>query len=177
MLAIRMQRVGRKGHAQFRVIVQDSHRSPAAGKIVEYLGSYNPHTKEAKLDKENIEKYLSNGAQPSNRVAILLEKEGYKLPEWVEIDKSGKRTTKNTEKLRKDQPKKKPAPKEEVKPEAESAEVVEEAPAEEEPAKKAEEKTEEKPAEESPAQPKEEKIEPKETKDDAPAKKEAEKPK
>ena len=113
MLAIRMQRVGRKGHAQFRVIVQDSHRSPATGKIIEYLGSYDPHTKEAKLEKESIERYLKNGAQPSNRVAILLQKEGFKLPKWVDIDKSGKRTTKNAEKLRKNQPKEKPTAKKE----------------------------------------------------------------
>lgn len=126
MLAIRMQRVGRKGYAQFRVIVQDSHRSPASGKIVEYLGSYNPHTKEAKLDKESIQKYLDNGAQPSNRVAILLKKEGVKLPKWVVIDKSGERKTKNAEKLRKNQPKEKPAPKKEAEPEVKAEEVIEE---------------------------------------------------
>ncbi len=126
MLAIRMQRVGRKGYAQFRVIVQDSHRSPAAGKIVEYLGSYNPHTKETRLDKESIEKYLKNGAQPSNRVAILLKKEGYKLPSWVEIDTSGKRKIKNAEKLRKNQPKDKKPPKEATEPEAKAEEIIEE---------------------------------------------------
>ncbi len=104
MLAIRMQRTGRKGHAQFRVIVQDSHRSPSTGKVIEYLGSYNPHTKEAVLEKEAIEKYMSNGAQPSNRVAILLKKEGVKLPKWVTIDTSGKRTLKNSDKLRKNRP-------------------------------------------------------------------------
>lgn len=125
MLAIRMQRVGRKGYAQFRVIVQDSHRSPSAGKVVAFLGSYNPHTKEAKLDKEEIQKFLDNGAQPSNRVAILLKKEGLKLPEWVVIDESGKRKIKNAEKLRKNQPKDaKPAPE---KAEAVVEEVAEEA--------------------------------------------------
>lgn len=126
MLAIRMQRVGRKGYAQFRVIVQDSHRSPSAGKVVAFLGSYNPHTKEAKLDKDEIEKFLNNGAQPSNRVAILLKKEGIKLPKWVVIDESGKRKLKNAEKLRKNQPKDaKPAPKKE-EAEAEVEEAKEE---------------------------------------------------
>ncbi len=104
MLAIRMQRTGRKGHAQFRVIVQDSHRSPSGGKVVEYLGSYNPHTKEVVLKKEIIEKYLSNGAQPSNRAAILFKKEGVKLPKWVKIDTSQKRNLKNPDKLRKNRP-------------------------------------------------------------------------
>ena len=127
MLAIRMQRVGRKGYAQFRVIIQDSHRSPATGKIVAYAGSYDPHTKEVSLDKEIIDKFLSNGAQPSQRVAILLKKEGYKLPSWVIIDESGKRTTKNAEKLRKNQPKEaKPVQKVAKKPEKESIEELEE---------------------------------------------------
>jgi small subunit ribosomal protein S16 len=40
-----MQRTGRRGHAMFRVIVQDSHRSPTSGKVVAFLGSYDPHTK------------------------------------------------------------------------------------------------------------------------------------
>ena len=34
MLAIRMQRTGRKGHAQFRVIVQESRRTPTSGNVV-----------------------------------------------------------------------------------------------------------------------------------------------
>lgn len=139
MLAIRMQRTGRKGHAQFRVIVQDSHRSPSTGKVIEYLGSYNPHTKEASLKKENIEKYMANGAQPSNRVAILLKKEGVKLPNWVTIDTSGSKSLKNPDKLRKNQP---DEPKEE-KP-------AEETPAEEEVAEKPAEEPKDEKAEETP---------------------------
>src|SRR3989344_1819914 len=53
MLAIRMQRTGRRGHAQFRVIVQDARRSPSSGQVVARLGSYNPHTKIAALNTEN----------------------------------------------------------------------------------------------------------------------------
>lgn len=125
MLAIRLQRTGRKGNAQFRVIVQDSHRSPSTGKIIAYLGSYNPHTKEAKLDKENIEKFISNGAQPSNRVARLLQKEGYKLPDWVKIDTTPKGKLKNPEKLRKNQPEETPAEKAEEVIEEDAVEEVE----------------------------------------------------
>ena len=99
MLAIRMQRRGRKGHAQFRVILQDSHRSPSTGKVTAYLGSYNPHTKVAQLDSEKIDFYLKHGAQPSNRVAQLLKNEGVKLPKWVTIDTSKKGATKNPDKF------------------------------------------------------------------------------
>ena len=68
MLVIRMQRTGRKGHAQFRVVVQDSRRTPTSGRVVAALGHYNPHTKETSLNKEKATQYLNNGAQPSDRV-------------------------------------------------------------------------------------------------------------
>lgn len=104
MLAIRMQRTGRKGHAQFRVVVQDSRQTPTSGRVVAHIGSYDPHTKAVTLDKEKAQTYLQNGAQPSNRVALLLEKEGLKLPEWVAVKKSGSRTLRNPEKLRRNKP-------------------------------------------------------------------------
>src|ERR1700759_586373 len=83
MLVIRLQRTGRKGHAQFRVVVQDSRRTPTSGKIVAQIGTYDPHTKQTILNKERAEHYLSNGAQPSDRVVLILNKEGIKLPSWV----------------------------------------------------------------------------------------------
>lgn len=105
MLAIRMQRTGRKGHAQYRLVVQDSRRTPSSGKLVYALGSYNPHTKETIINKEKAEFYLANGAQPSDRVTILLKKEGVKLPSWVELPKTKESVIKNSDKLRKNQPK------------------------------------------------------------------------
>lgn len=104
MLAIRMQRTGRKGHAQFRVVVQDSRRTPTSGRIVALLGNFNPHTKEAKIDKEKAEYYLKNGAQPSDRVVRLLKAEGVKLPSWVKVPSSKERSIRNIEKLRKNRP-------------------------------------------------------------------------
>lgn len=104
MLAIRMQRTGRKGHAQFRVVVQDSRRTPTSGRIVALLGNFNPHTKEAKIDKEKAEYYLKNGAQPSDRVVRLLKAEGVKLPSWVKVTSSKERSIRNIEKLRKNRP-------------------------------------------------------------------------
>ncbi|MBP9813526.1 30S ribosomal protein S16 [Candidatus Saccharibacteria bacterium] len=109
MLAIRMQRTGRKGHAQYRLVVQDSRRTPTSGKLVSTIGSYNPHTKETVIDKTKAEFYLKNGAQPSDRVATLLKKEGVRLPNWVELPKSKTSVVKNAEKLRKNQPKEEPA--------------------------------------------------------------------
>lgn len=98
MLAIRMQRTGRSGHAQFRVIVQDSHFSPKSGRIVAYVGNYDPHTKLARLDKDKISSYLSGGAQPSDRVAKLLKKQDIKLPTWVKLAPQKQRTPKKAKK-------------------------------------------------------------------------------
>ena len=126
MLAIRMQRTGRKGHAMYRVVVQDSHRQPTSGRVVANLGSFNPHTKETTLDKEQAATFLKNGAQPSDRVVKLLQNEKVELPSWVKVTSDKKqKSVKNTEKLRRNQPK------EEVVAEAPAEEVVAEAPAEE----------------------------------------------
>ena len=103
MLVIRLQRTGRKSHAMFRVIVQDSRRTPTSGKLVAFLGSYDPHTKNAILSKEKVIYYLEHGAQPSERVAKLLSKEGVKLPAWVRPVKEKSRVIRNPEKLRRNQ--------------------------------------------------------------------------
>lgn len=124
MLVIRMQRTGRKGHAQFRVVVQDSRRTPTSGKIVAAIGSYNPHTKTALLNKEKVEFYLEHGAQPSDRVVKLLTAEGIKLPKWVAPATKKEGSIRNMDKLRRNAP---PAPKEEAPAEepATEAELVE----------------------------------------------------
>lgn len=134
MLVIRMQRTGRKGLAQYRVVVQDSRRTPTSGKFVAQLGHYDPHTKSHGVDLEKAKYYVEHGAQPSDRVAKFLKDNGVALPKWVEIDSKKARSIKNQDKLRKNRPA------EEVEPEAPAE--AEEAPAEEaaEPAADAEEK-------------------------------------
>ena len=115
MLAIRLQRQGRSGHAHFRVVVQDSRWSPKRGKVIAHLGSYDPHTKAVVLDKEKADLYLKNGAQPSPRVVVLMKKEGVKLPAWVSEPAKKEGKIRNPEKLRKNQPKEeKPAEAEEA---------------------------------------------------------------
>jgi len=124
-----MQRTGRKGHTQFRVIVQDSRFSPTSGRVVAYLGSYDPHAKTTTLDKDKAKTYLSNGAQPSERVVRLLKSEGVKLPSWASKPSTQKRVIKNSDKLRRNRPAGAPAPAAEVAEqpaaEAESTEAVE----------------------------------------------------
>lgn len=104
MLAIRMQRTGRKGHAMFRVVVQDRRRTPTSGKVVAYLGSYDPHSKNMTLAKDKADFYLKHGAQPSPRLATLLKREGIALPAWVAGAAKKASTTRHPEKLRRNQP-------------------------------------------------------------------------
>ena len=116
MLAIRLQRIGRKGYPVYRLAVQESQRHPSSGRVVAYVGSYNPHTKEAKVQVEPAQKFLDNGAQPTPRVVRLLKDAGVKLPSWVKEPVQKTKSLKNADKLRKNQPKEEP--------------VAEEAPAE-----------------------------------------------
>lgn len=137
MLAIRMQRTGRKGQAMFRVVVQNSRQTPSSGRVVAQLGNYNPHSKVANLDKEKVSFYLEHGAQPSDRTARLFQKEGVKLPSWVTLSADGSRATRKPEKLRKNNPAEAPV----EEPKTEAAVASDEAPAEEvtlEPAETAE---------------------------------------
>jgi small subunit ribosomal protein S16 len=74
MLAIRLQRVGRKNDPAFRLIVTESTRGPKSGKYVELLGSYHPKTKATNLKPERIKHWMSVGAQVSGTAHNLLIK-------------------------------------------------------------------------------------------------------
>ena len=105
MLAIRMQRNGRAHLPVYRIVVQEAQRHPLSGRVVAELGNYNPETKKTVLDTEKIEFYLKNGAQPSSRVAFVLEKNGVKLPDWYKKPAQKQAKAKHADKLRKNQPK------------------------------------------------------------------------
>lgn len=93
MLKIRLRRTGRKGAAFYRVVVAE-HTARPTGKYVDLVGHFNPKTKELTLNKEQIQHWLNNGAQPTNRVAKLLVGAGveHKL---VNIHTRPERATKN----------------------------------------------------------------------------------
>ena len=105
MLAIRMQRNGRSHLPVYRIIVQESQRHPLSGRVVAEIGSFNPETKKTVLDKEKVEFYLKNGAQPSSRVAFILKKNDIKLPAWYKEAPKKEKKAKHADKLRKNQPK------------------------------------------------------------------------
>tara|TARA_B100000683_G_C12440024_1_gene535616 strand:+ start:294 stop:506 length:213 start_codon:yes stop_codon:yes gene_type:complete len=69
--------MGSKKRPFYRVVALDS-ATRRDGRPVEYLGYYNPMVEpnEIKLDMEKIEKWLAEGAEPSNTVRSLLKKAG-----------------------------------------------------------------------------------------------------
>ena len=72
MLAIRLQRVGRKNDPSFRVIVADSKLKPKTGNFLEILGSYDARKGKPVIDTERAKYWLSMGAQASGTVHNLL---------------------------------------------------------------------------------------------------------
>lgn len=73
MVKIRLKRHGAAKAPYYRVVAADS-RTRRDGQPIEELGSYNPRSKELKLDREAIEKWMKNGAQVSETVASLLKR-------------------------------------------------------------------------------------------------------
>ena len=75
MVKIRLQRMGKKKAPFYHVVVADS-KSPRDGKIIEKIGTYNPMTEPATivLDNEKVEKWIKNGAKPTDTVKALIEK-------------------------------------------------------------------------------------------------------
>ncbi|MDO1605530.1 30S ribosomal protein S16 [Lactobacillus sp. YT155] len=73
---IRMKRMGSKLKPFYRVVVADS-RAPRDGRFIEEVGYYNPlKENELKLNEEVIMDWLKKGAQPSDTVRNLLQKQG-----------------------------------------------------------------------------------------------------
>ncbi|WP_216082929.1 30S ribosomal protein S16 [Candidatus Mycoplasma haematohominis] len=73
MLKIRLSRGGRKALPIYRIVLIDS-RKKRDGAYLDLLGTYNPFSKDIKLDLEKYSKYLSTGAQPTNIVKSLHKK-------------------------------------------------------------------------------------------------------
>ena len=77
MLRIRLSRTGRKNQPSYRIVVADQ-KAARDGAHVDRIGHYNQTTDPTTLqiDSAKAEKWLSHGAQPSERVSKLFKKEG-----------------------------------------------------------------------------------------------------
>ncbi|MBE5969113.1 MAG: 30S ribosomal protein S16 [Lachnospiraceae bacterium] len=71
---IRLKRMGQKKAPFYRVVVADS-RSPRDGRFIEEIGTYNPNVEpsEIKINAELAQKWLANGAQPTDTVSRLFK--------------------------------------------------------------------------------------------------------
>jgi len=69
--------MGSKKKPFYRVVVADS-RAPRDGKFIEQIGYFNPllESDQVKLDAEKAQKWLSQGAQPTDTVKALFKKNG-----------------------------------------------------------------------------------------------------
>jgi len=74
---IRLKRMGAHKKPFYRIVVADA-RSPRDGRFIEEIGYYNPvsEPKEIKINNEKAEKWLKNGAQPTDTVKDLFKKNG-----------------------------------------------------------------------------------------------------
>ncbi len=72
---IRLTRMGKKKAPFYRVVVADE-RTRRDGTPIEEIGYYDPMTEPAtvKIDAEKANKWLANGAQPTDTVRALLKK-------------------------------------------------------------------------------------------------------
>ena len=113
---IRMKRMGRKHRPFFRICAMDSQK-PRDGKAIEELGHYDPMVRDksqrVKLNLERIEYWLSVGAQPSDKVAVLIKK--FKANKWGQGSAPAPLTP----------PKAPPPPEPEAAPAEEAAETTE----------------------------------------------------
>lgn len=86
---IRLKRMGAKKAPFYRIVVADS-RSPRDGRFIDQIGTYNPLTTPAEINinEEAAQKWLNNGAQPTDTVKNLFSKAG--IMEKFHNSKQGK---------------------------------------------------------------------------------------
>lgn len=86
MLMVRLQRIGKRGQAYFRIVVTE-HTTKPKGRYLELLGSYDPHKKILNAKADRIKHWLSVGAKLSPTVNNLLINnkviEGEKVKAWT----------------------------------------------------------------------------------------------
>ena len=77
MVRIRLRRAGGKKHPAYRIVIADQ-RAARDGSFIEQVGTYDPFPDppEINLNEEKINKWIKNGAQPSDSVTTLLQIKG-----------------------------------------------------------------------------------------------------
>ena len=76
-LKLKLCRFGRKRKPFYRIGVLQTFRHPGKKFATEYVGWYNPLTKEINVNKEALQKYLDNNIAMTDTVRALLKKHSY----------------------------------------------------------------------------------------------------
>ena len=71
MLKVRLQRIGKRGQAHFKVVVLEHTKKPQ-GEYLEQLGTYDPHAKKFVVDRSKVENWMTKGAQITPTVNNLM---------------------------------------------------------------------------------------------------------
>ncbi len=127
MLMMRLQRIGRRNEAHFKIVVIEKTKGPKSQKYVDIIGSYNPKLGRVQIDTEKASEWLGKGVQPSDVVRNFLIDQKVLEGRKVNVLPTKKPTKK---KNAPDEPTPAPAPVVEAPKEEAKAEVVEEAAAE-----------------------------------------------
>ena len=90
MLAIKLQRIGKKHQPSYRLIVQEK-REKLNGRSVEDLGWYNPLLKKYEFKKERVEHWIKTGAKPTDTVHNLLVTAGVISGAKIPVHKKAKK--------------------------------------------------------------------------------------
>lgn len=91
MLMLKLQRIGKKHQAAFRLIVGEK-REKLDGKQLEDLGWYNPRSDKFEVKKERVAHWLKVGAQPTDSVHNLLVTAGVLTGKKIAVHKQPKKT-------------------------------------------------------------------------------------
>lgn len=87
MVRIRLKRMGRTHRPFYRISVMDAHKK-RDGKTIEDIGHYDPMVREkserVKLNVERLDYWIGVGAQPSEKVAVLIKK--FKKNDWGAVN-------------------------------------------------------------------------------------------
>lgn len=73
---MRLQRIGRRNEAHFKLVVIEKSKGPTSQKYVDIVGSYNPKAGQVILDTAKVQDWIAKGVQPSDTVFNMLISEG-----------------------------------------------------------------------------------------------------
>jgi small subunit ribosomal protein S16 len=74
MLKIKLQPTGKRHQRFYRIVVAEG-KSKLSGKVIDTLGTYNPHDPQnvIEINKESYQSWLAKGAQPTDTIRKLVK--------------------------------------------------------------------------------------------------------